>query len=147
MITWPSDTKEITDQIRTAIGRNITFHTHANSTDCPTCLLDPLSGKSTDPFCPTCGGTGYITVETDTEVLAHINWNSIGDQILTPGGHIFDGDCRLSIEYTLANMVLVTTADYILVDTKKTYMKNYDIRGFKTPNRIIISVVEDPRDI
>lgn len=147
MVSWPTNTKEVTDSIRDAIGRTVIIHTHSDVSLCPDCKLDPISGKSSDPFCSTCGGTGYITSKIDSEVTAHINWNSIGDTINTPGGRIFNGDCKISIEYTSVNLSNVMNADYFTVDNKNLYLKNYDIRGVPTPNRIIIILVEDPREV
>lgn len=145
-ISWPTNTKEVVDKIRTAIGRDITFMKKYTGERCTACDLDPLTGESEEPFCPTCSGYGYITTLSGTNVLAHVNWTDIDPKEFHPGGRIYTGDCRVSVEYTDENLALVTASDYIIVDSRELYLKDYDLRGVPDINRIVVDLIQDPRE-
>lgn len=141
IITWPSTTKEIIDDIRTAIGRVITFYTETVS-GCSVCSLDPISNESTDSFCPSCSGLYWIPVLTTSGILAHITWGSSESLNWVSGGQLFEGDCRVQIEYTPEHITVVDTSAYVEVDGKKMDINKKILRGVQPLNRILLDLKE-----
>lgn len=144
-IKWPSNTKDIIDEIRGVIGRDVEFVKNYPGENCPLCSLDPLTRVSTDPFCPICSGHYYITTTSSYLVPAHINWTSVDGSRFEPGGRIHSGDCKITVEYTDENLDLVNTAAYIVVDEKIMYVEKYDLKGVQALNRIAVELMQDPR--
>lgn len=140
-ITFPTNTTAITNAIRNAIGRNVTFITKTEEL-CPTCDLDPVSNTSTDSFCPTCSGVGYIYTISGYTVKAHVTW--AGDSILNwqSAGQLFDGDCRIQVEYIPDTVTVVGICDYIVVDSKRLTIKKKILRGVPEINRILLDLKE-----
>jgi len=141
--TWPSDTKDIIDDIRTAIGRSITINVGVEQDPCPVCSLDPETNTSKDSFCTTCSGVYWITTTSGLSVLAHVNWKKTDQPFYTAGGKIAEGDCIVTIEYTATNLSAVENSVGFIVDTKDLYMKNYELRGVQDINRIRVLLKED----
>jgi hypothetical protein len=144
-ITFPTDTEQIIDEIRTAIGRDVIFY-RLYSTDCPTCSLDPISDTSTDSFCPTCSGLYYITTPSGTTVNGHVTWGNMDEMQWPTGGQYFKGDCRLQIKYTLNSLSMVNNTDYIVADSKKFIIDKFALRGVPELNRIVIILNEEDRN-
>ncbi len=146
VITWPNDTKDIIDDIRTAIGRIVTFYTQTVS-GCSVCSLDPISNESTDSFCPSCSGIYWIPILTTSGILAHITWGSSEQLKWVSGGQLFDGDCRIQIEYTPENITVVDTSAYVEVDGRKMDINKKILRGVQPLNRILLDLVERDKDV
>lgn len=146
MVTWPSNTKEIIDQIRDTIGRPIELFTSLPGEDCPLCEIDPLSGKSVDPFCPVCSGQGQQITWSGTTITAHVRWGQVDASLLYPGARIITGDCTAAIEYTAENVAIIDAAKYALIDGKVLYIDSYDLRGVQPVNRVVLNLVQNPRD-
>jgi len=147
IITFPSNTAEVINSIRETIGRNIEIHYTSSGEVCPTCTQDTLTGRSFNPFCGTCGGLGYVTTPITLSALAHVRWkNNISDSYNTPAGKIDIGNCVVTLEYDATLPTIIETSDYFLVDDVKLYFTEYDLRGVKDINRIVIILQEDPRD-
>jgi len=149
-ITWPTaQTVEVTDAIRGAIGRDVYFY-GVTLSGCPTCALDPVTNTATDSFCPTCSGRYWIPIYDVTTVSGHITWGGSDGLGWEAGGQIWNGECRLQIKYTDANLALVkhvhenqaNSDSYILVDSKVMEIKNTTLRGFQQLNRIILELKE-----
>ena len=119
-ITFPSDTKDKIDEIRTAIGRTITFNSLAGQQACTTsgCSLDPVTNVSTNSFCPTCGGEYWTDVISGYPLTAHVRWNSMDKGVRYSAGETFEGQCRAQIEYTALNVTIVNTSETVQVDEK-----------------------------
>lgn len=145
-IYWPSDTKSIIDDIRDAIGRPVTFYVSTVS-GCSVCSLDPISNESTDSFCPSCSGLYWIPVYSGVEITAHITWGHSDNPYWYTGGQIYEGDCRIQIEYTPENVVIVDTSDYVEVDGKKMDIRPKILRGVKTLNRILLDLIERDKQL
>jgi len=141
-ITFPSNTTEIIDAIRSGIGREVVFYTEYK-TVCSACGINPITDTSTNPFCLSCSGEGYITTLSGTNVLAHITHYPMDNLIWVTGGQIEDGDVRLQIKYTDENWTLADTAKRVLVDDVLYRIKNKTKRGFQQLNRIIILCDEE----
>lgn len=141
-ITFPSNTTEITDSIRTAIGRTIYLQIVASSIPCSVCTLDPVTNTSTDSFCYNCSGTFWIEQEEEYPVLAHVNWGP-GDILQwNTGGQYFDGDCLVQIKLTEENLNAVDTTNYVVVDERELEIKSKILRGVPELNRILLNLVE-----
>jgi len=145
-ITFPSDTKEIIDKIRTVIGRNVDIHYTTSGEVCTTCDVDPITGRSFNPFCPVCSGLGYIENYLTYSGLAHVRWTNVGDSYNSPSGDIDTGNCVVTMEYVETLPAIIDTSDYFLVDDIKLYYIEYDLRGVQEINRIAIKLQQSPRE-
>lgn len=146
MVTWPSNTKEIIDEIRETIGRPIEIFVTVSGELCPICTLDPIKNKSVNPFCPVCSGVGYLNTVSGYETLAHIRWGRVNDDVFYPGARIVTGDCKATIEYTEEALDVVDNSIYVIADHVKLYIDSYDLRGVQPVNRIVLDLVQNPRD-
>lgn len=142
-ITYPSNTKEIMDDIRDVIGRDITIYTTVSGIPCSLCELDPTTGYSVDPYCSGCDGGYWTSTLSGYTVNAHVRWSQSEQPLWTSGGIIDEGDCKVTITYSEANLEIVQNADYFVVDGKELYMKHYIPKGVQELNRISIILLED----
>lgn len=147
MLTFPSNMPQTILEMRTLVGRSVTAVTIVNTTICGDCTLDPLTGISINPFCSTCGGIGYLTTLDETDYLAHIRWTQVDTVHFSPGGFINVGDCVVTIEYSPTVLTVVDNADHWVVDNKKMYLLEYDLRGIPDINRIRLHLGQDPPEI
>lgn len=142
-IQWPSNTKEIIDEMRGEIGRTITLNVKVQGDACPDCDLDPITNTSVDSFCTTCSGLYWINTISGLDVNAHIRWLTADEPLYTPAGEIETGDCIATIEYTEANMTAVENSETITIDDRETYVINYVPRGKPSINRIRMVLKEE----
>jgi hypothetical protein len=142
-ITWPTNTTEITDAIREAIGRDVVFYVLAGSSECPACNLDPTTGTSTDSFCEVCSGSYYIPIYSGATILGHVFW--VNHDILNwqTGGQLYDGDCNIQIKYTQDNITILDNTKWVEVDGKSLEIKSRDMRGVPQVNRILLTLIEN----
>jgi len=145
IITFPSDTNDTINAIRNAIGRNVMFVSKVES-DCPTCTIDPVSNTSTNSFCPTCSGIGYIYTISGYIVIAHITWGQADVLNWQSVGQLFDGDCRIQVEYLPETITAINACSYVVVDGKKMSIKKKILRGVQTINRILLDLREQERE-
>jgi len=140
VITWPTNTADITDQIRNAIGRNIQVYFPVSGIACvySGCFYDPTTGLSTNPFCPACNGKYWINGVSYVEMLAHVTIKGADIPVWTVGGYIIDGDAIVQVKYTTSGYETTQNASYVVVDSKKYLIKNSALRGVPNPNRIIM---------
>ena len=68
-----------------------------------------------------------------------MNWYSAGQQ--------FDGDCRVQVKLTEANLDLVKNCDWAEVDDKKLQVKKTTLRGVQSLNRILVDMIELEEDL
>lgn len=144
-ITFPTNTEEVIDGIRTVIGRDVNFYQMTIS-ECPTCSLDPITENSTDSFCPTCSGLYYIDTPYSVTISGHVTWGNIDALQWVPGGQLFDGDCRIQIKYTLDNLDIVTNSEYVIADSVRLVVDDYALRGVQDLNRIVIILNQEERN-
>jgi hypothetical protein len=144
-ITWPTDTADSIDAIRNAIGRNIVINVTVSGTPCPAsgCLLDPVTGLSTDQFCAVCSGFYYINTASGYTVLAHVNWGQADTPIWETGGRVVEGDCLVQIKYTVANETAVDDSKSFVVDGKVLVKEAVDYRGVPNINRILVTLTQE----
>ena len=147
-IVWPSDTEEIIDAIRGAIGRTVDFYVVASSIACPVCDLDPVTDTSVDSFCPVCSGVYWIPVWSSYSISGHITWGDVDLMGWQVGGKYFDGDARVQIKRTSEHITIVEQVQdngYMVVDDKIMDIKSIIPRGVQSLNRILIDVKERER--
>jgi hypothetical protein len=142
VITFPSNTREIINQIRTAIGRDVFFYIVDTVTQCPICDLDPITNTSTDSFCTTCSGEYWIKTYTGIPVSGFISWQPSDILNWQSAGQLFDGDCRVQIERTDYNLQLVELTKFVVVDNKVMEIRKVTPRGVKELNRLLIDLIE-----
>jgi hypothetical protein len=135
------DTKPTVDAIRHAIGRDIEIVTLL-ATGCSICSLDPVHNSSIDSYCSGCGGYYWITTPSGVTVSGHVRWAPFDDVTPQTGGIVYLGDCVVTIEFTPANLSLISSADYVVVDNKKMVLDKYVLRGHKAINRIRLMLKE-----
>ena len=113
-IVWPGpETKLITDAIRGAVGRLVTVVVPAVTAACTVCSLDPVTGLSTDSFCPVCSGSYWITAYSNYTMSGHITWYPMDSLDWRTGGQIFNGDVRVQVAYTPENLAAIASANSI----------------------------------
>lgn len=144
-IIWPSNTTDVIDEIREAIGRNIVIDV-PQTIPCSACSLDPITNTSTNSFCQTCGGVYWIPVMSGITVLAHVTWGPSDQLGWVTGGQLLEGECRIQIKNTPQNSYAVLSGTDYHVDDKIMYKKNTIMRGVKDLNRIIINLKERGND-
>jgi hypothetical protein len=141
--TWPSvQDAQVVDEIREAIGRNVTFHYLVSTSGCPVCSLDPVTNESTDSFCTTCSGEYWIPSYSGEAILAHVNWGFSEQLGWYTGGQQMEGDCRIQIKYTVTNIDIVDKTKWIEVDGRNMLIVKRILRGVQPLNRIILDLSE-----
>lgn len=147
-ITFPSDTKDTIDDIRDAIGRDITFNIRTGPVACTAsgCSLDPVTNTSTNSFCATCGGVYWIVTVTGSSVTAHVRWTSMDKEIRYPAGSVYNGDCRAQIEYSDANVTIINQTETVSVDGKSMSIEKIIYKGVPDINRIVLILNEEDTD-
>jgi hypothetical protein len=142
-ITFPEDTESTIDAIMDAIGRDIYF-VSATLSGCSAsgCYLDPVTDTSTNSFCPTCSGMYWLSTYTQNAINAHITWAGSDIMGWVAGGQYYDGDCRVQVKYTDANLSTIEGAEYVLVDDKTMTIRSKTLRGVQNINRIILDLIE-----
>lgn len=138
-ITFPTNTRSIINEIRDVIGRDVICYTEVRQL-CPVCSIDPVADESTDPFCSTCSGIGYLVSYSGNTINAHITWAPSEMLAWTAGGQYFDGDCRIQIEYTNNNLTVIDGVDHIIVDGKKCIVRKKMPRGVQEINRLLVDL-------
>lgn len=140
-ISFPTNTRDVINGIRTAIGRTIILQDF-DRTICTYsgCGVDPITDTAIDPFCPVCSGVGYTTVMNETSILAHVFWKPADMLNWVTGGQYFTGDCVVQVEYTDTNIASINDAKYVVVDDKRLRIKDKVLRGVPAINRVILDL-------
>jgi hypothetical protein len=141
-ISFPSNTKDVIDDIRDAIGRIITFVTEIEA-DCPACGIDPFTNTSTNPFCTTCSGLGYLVTYSGDSVMAHITWGGNDQLGWATGGQMMEGDCRVQVELTSTILSTISGATYVEVDGHRMGIRKNILRGVQPLNRVLLDLSEE----
>lgn len=143
-ITWPeSQVRNTIDAIRDAIGREIQINIMVSGIGCYNCSLDPITNTSINSFCPVCHGTYWRNTTSGYLVSGHVRWASLESPVLQAGGRLPEGDCKVTIAYTEANLYAVDHARDFVVDGKRATLKSYRLKGVHLPNRIAINLLEE----
>ncbi|MGQ9642355.1 MAG: hypothetical protein ACUVT3_00690 [Ignavibacterium sp.] len=142
-ITFPSDTVEIIDKIRAAIGREVIFTVVSGRTECPTCGVNPVTGVAIDPFCPTCSGSGYLYNYAYIPISGHVTWGHNDLPEWVTAGKYFTGDCIVQIKFTPEILELLNRTVYVTVDDIKTTIRGKILRGVPKINRVILDLKQE----
>lgn len=145
-ITFPSsaETRVIINEIRDVIGRPVTIYTELKVPCVASgCSLNPVTLTSTNPFCLTCSGIGFVITNSGLTVNGHVTWKPSEILNWQTGGQSFIGDCLVQIEYTSEIANLVKYCKYMEVDNKRMELKSITMRGAPSVNRLLISLLED----
>ncbi len=144
-ISWPSDTVTVIDNIRDAIGRDITIDVDVQGVPCLAsgCGLDPVTQLSVNQFCITCSGFYWINTLSGFVTKAHITWGDADQSLWETGGMLADGDCRIQIKYTVASNDAVENAGRFHVDNKVLVKKSVDYRGVPAINRMLVTLEQE----
>lgn len=145
VISFPSTAhmRDIVNQMLAVTGRDVTLIVESGTTECSTCSLDPTTGKSTDSFCPECGGNYYLENLVEVVVSGHVYTK--GSDILDwhSGGRILDGDFEVRIKHTDENMSRVERIKKVIIDGRSTELKEVEFRGIPEINRIYLVLKEE----
>jgi hypothetical protein len=144
MISWPSNTVTIIDEIRHAIGRDIIINIPVTGIACSDISdsLDPVTNLSTNQFCPTCHGVYWLNTVSGITVSAHVTWRPSEIMAWFPGGKVVEGDCLVQIKYTISSYAWVNNAENFVVDGKTMTKRDVTLRGVQPLNRILITLDE-----
>lgn len=141
-IIWPSNTPNIIDAIRGAIGREVLFYKITQTDECTVCELDPITGTSTDSFCPVCSGEYYLYTYSGVSVSGHVTWAGADQLNWLTGGQLFEGDARVQIKFTVVNQQLIEDTEWVEVDGRKLMIEKIIPRGVPDQNRILVDLKE-----
>lgn len=140
-IAFPSDTREITNAIRGAIGRAVYFY-HDDMTECTACKLDPITNTSTNPYCVVCSGQHFIHSFKPTTISGHVTWAPSETMHWTQGGQYNQYSCRVQIEFTPGNISVLDKTIYVIVDDKQLRVEKSTLRGVPEINRVLLDLIE-----
>lgn len=142
-VTWPTDFEvEVVDAIRGGIGRETLWWTPISVSGCSVCSYDPINDSSTDSFCPTCSGEYWITTYSGISISGHVTWGYSELLGWQTGGQLDEGECRVQIKYTIANLAAVENAKWVEVDGKRMQIIKRILRGVQSINRILVDLIE-----
>lgn len=139
---FPSNTKDLIEQMILTDGRPVTFYT-ATYSGCPICSLDPISDTSVDSFCPVCSGAYWIPTYSGWDVVAHVTWGTLDNKGWETGGMIDNGECTVKFIYSGYMQDIINEAEYVLVDNRTMDVQpGIILRGVPEINRIIVKLKE-----
>lgn len=141
-ISWPSNTTEIIDAIRGAIGRIAYFYVVETTTPCNVCNLDPITNTSTDSFCPVCSGQFWIYTYSGVAISGHITHGPLDFANWQTGGILLEGEARVQIKNTPEYVTIVDNTEWIEFDSRSWEIKTVTPRGVQGINRLLIDVKE-----
>lgn len=145
VISFPSNTRDIIEQIIDTDGRMVTFYNVISLSGCWLCNLDPVSNTSTDSYCTVCSGRYWVPTYSGTEVKAHITYGQVDDKSWTAGGLIDNGNIEVKFMHTQELEDLVNDAEFFVVDGREMDVRRINLRGVPQTNRILVQLKEKER--
>lgn len=142
---FPSNTREIIEQMINMDGREVTFGVIVSQSGCYSCSLDPISNTSTDSFCPVCSGEYWINTYSGWDVTAHVTWGRSEDRDWQTGGMVDNGECSVKFMHTAEAEAIVHSAKYVIVDDREMDIQRIILRGVPEINRVIVNLKEKER--
>jgi excinuclease UvrABC ATPase subunit len=67
---------------------------------CPDCTYDPVTKSSSNPFCPTCDGSGTTEELEKTEIIASVSRVTGAENYFEPGGRLQKGAVVMTVHET-----------------------------------------------
>ena len=139
VITFPA-TKTIKDGIRDAIGQTVTFVIRGDPTPCDVCsgldYYDEVNEASLDPYCTTCSGQYWLTIDTLSGVVAHVRWRTQDQPDMEVGGETFEGDCFITIDINAISASNIVKIKEVRADSRKLEVYRAIYRGVPQRDRI-----------
>ena len=84
------------DRLLRKLQKKVTLYQRGTESDCPYCNYDPVTDESSNPNCPTCGGTGKIyTADRITVIDANFRELSGESAVRRDLGNISNGAALL----------------------------------------------------
>lgn len=145
IISFPSNTRNVIENIINTIGREVTFWSAALS-GCYRCDLDPVTNTSIDSFCPVCSGIYWIPTWSGYNIKAHVTWKYADEEQFHTGGNVFLGDGIVKVMYSGPYMDIINSAEYASVDGKQVNIQRVTLLGVPSINRIILDFKEKNND-
>ncbi len=143
---FPTNTKQLIEEMIQQDGREITFYT-ATYSGCSVCSLDPISDTSTDSFCPTCSGLYWIPTYSGWSTIAHVTWGVLDNKGWESGGMLDNGDCTVKFIYSGYMQDIIDNTEYVVVDDREMDVQPGTIfRGVPDINRVIVKLKEKERE-
>lgn len=138
-ITFPT-TKSTKDTIREAIGQTVIFVIRGDPTACPVCsgldLYDEINEASLDPYCTTCSGQYWITIDTLSGITAHVRWRTQDQPNMEVGGETLEGDCYITIDINAISKANIVKIKEVRADSNKLQVYRTIYRGVPDRDRI-----------
>ncbi len=139
---FPSNTKDLIEEMIMMDGREVTFYT-ATYSGCSDCSLDPVSNTSVDSFCPTCSGEYWIPTYSGWDTIAHVTWGILDNKNWVTGGMLDDGTCTVKFIYSGWMQEIIDNAQYVVVDERVMDVQpGIILRGVPEINRVIVKLKE-----
>jgi len=149
-ITFPA-TKPTKDAIREAIGHTVTFVIRGDPTACPVCSglnqYDEVNEVSLNPYCTTCSGQYWLTVDTLSGVTAHVRWRTQDQPDMGVGGETFEGDCFITIDINAISPSNIVKIKEVIADSRKLQIYRTIYRGIPSRDRIRFVCREWGKDV
>lgn len=145
-IFWPTNTVEVIDAIRGAIGRDVTFNVLVSTSGCSECGYDPVNDASTDSFCIACSGIYWINTYSGVTVSGHVTWGRSDNLNWRVGGQMFDGDVRIQIKLGSGVTDMLDNTESATVDGKVVEIRKRILRGVQPLNRVLLDCIEREKE-
>ncbi len=79
------------------IDTETVYFVKVSSSPCTNCTYDPITGTSSDAFCPVCNGTGTIKTQTKTPITASVDRTTGIENYFEPGGRLQRGAVIMTV--------------------------------------------------
>lgn len=117
-----------------ANGTSVTLETEPERVICPTC-------SGTDPFCPACEGSKFITTTIPLTVTGTVKWKTLEKKKYRPEGQYMEGIGTVTIAYTEQLEQHMYKTRYAIVDGRRCTIDSWNLKGAPI-NRIYIVLKE-----
>jgi len=139
MVTFPV-TKSTKDAIRQAIGQTVIFVIRGDPTPCLVCSglnhYDEVNEVSLNPYCTTCSGQYWLTVDTLSGIISHVRWRTQDQPDMGVGGKTFEGDCFVTIDINAISASNIVKIKEVRVDSRKLQVYRVIQRGVPIRDRV-----------
>ena len=136
-ITWPTDTTQVIDEIRVAIGRPVVFHIVVTGETNPN-ASDPVTGLAINSF----SGSKWVPSTLDVTVTGHVRWRGAEQKQYLPGGYLIDGDCSVTVAYADVSSLDLSRIKTMVVDGKTLVVRRLAYKGVQNINRVNFTLEE-----
>jgi hypothetical protein len=142
---FPSNTRDLIEQMIDYDGREITIYTVTSLSGCYNCNLDPVSNTSTDSWCPVCSGEYWIPTYSGTDIKAHVTYGAVENKDWVTGGMIDNGQIQVKFMHSAELEEIVHDSKFFVVDGREMNVSKIILRGVPEVNRILVQLKEKER--